>query len=121
LTLLGYCHLAGRNKLIINHLGKLFVTSDAATIIREIEVVHPAAKLLVMASESQESEMGDATNLVLILAGELLKRAEGLLVMGLHPSEVILGYEMAVAKGRKELEGAFLDVFVISSIELADV
>ena len=96
---------AGRNKLIINHLGKLFVTSDAATIIREIEVVHPAAKLLVMASESQESEMGDATNLVLILAGELLKRAETLLVMGLHPSEVILGYEMAVAKGRKELEG----------------
>lgn len=47
----------GRNKLIINHLGKLFVTSDAATIIREIEVVHPAAKLLVMASEAQEQEV----------------------------------------------------------------
>jgi T-complex protein 1 subunit theta len=43
--------------LIINHLGKLFVTSDAATIIREIEVVHPAAKLLVMASEAQEQEV----------------------------------------------------------------
>ncbi|KAJ9095820.1 hypothetical protein QFC19_007435 [Naganishia cerealis] len=94
----------GRNKLIINHLGKLFVTSDAATIIREIEVVHPAAKLLVMASEAQEQEMGDATNLVLILAGELLKKAEHLLVMGLHPSEVVLGYEMAVEKGRQELE-----------------
>lgn len=47
----------GRNKLIINHLGKLFVTSDAATIIREIEVAHPAAKLLVMASTAQESEV----------------------------------------------------------------
>ena len=47
----------GRNKLVINHLGKLFVTSDAATIIREIEVVHPAAKLLVMASQAQESEV----------------------------------------------------------------
>jgi TCP-1/cpn60 chaperonin family len=47
----------GRNKLLINHLGKLFVTSDAATIIREIEVVHPAAKLLVMASQAQESEV----------------------------------------------------------------
>ena len=47
----------GRNKLVINHLGKLFVTSDAATIIREVEVVHPAAKLLVMASEAQESEV----------------------------------------------------------------
>ena len=50
-------HDLGRNKLIVNHLGKLFVTSDAATIIREIEVVHPAAKLLVMASEAQESEV----------------------------------------------------------------
>jgi hypothetical protein len=47
----------GRNKLIINHLGKLFVTSDAATIIRELEVVHPAAKLLVMASQAQEAEV----------------------------------------------------------------
>ncbi len=48
--------VTGRNKLVINHLGKLFVTSDAATIIREIEVVHPAAKLLVMASQAQETE-----------------------------------------------------------------
>ncbi|WWC66268.1 T-complex protein 1, theta subunit [Kwoniella pini CBS 10737] len=94
----------GRNKLIINHLGRLFVTSDAATIIREIEVAHPAAKLLVMASTAQEAEMGDATNLVLIFAGELLKRSEHLLTMGLHPSDVILGYEMALAKGREELE-----------------
>jgi len=50
--------IAGRNKLLINHLGKLFVTSDAATIIREVEVVHPAAKLLVMASQAQEAEVG---------------------------------------------------------------
>ena len=49
--------IAGRNKLLINHLGKLFVTSDAATIIREIEIVHPAAKLLVMASQAQEAEV----------------------------------------------------------------
>ena len=50
----------GRNKLVINHLGRLFVTSDAATIIREIEVVHPAAKLLVMASQAQEVEVSSA-------------------------------------------------------------
>ncbi len=50
-------YATGRNKLIINHLGRLFVTSDAATIIREIEVVHPAAKLLVMASQAQEAEV----------------------------------------------------------------
>ncbi|KAF8504700.1 T-complex protein 1 [Russula emetica] len=94
----------GRNKLVINHLGRLFVTSDAATIIREIEVVHPAAKLLVMASQAQEVEMGDATNTVLILAGELLKKAENLLVMGLHPSEVMKGYELACTKALAELE-----------------
>ncbi|KAI0343577.1 T-complex protein 1, partial [Trametopsis cervina] len=94
----------GRNKLLINHLGKLFVTSDAATIIREVEVVHPAAKLLVMASQAQESEMGDATNAVLIIAGELLKKAEHLLIMGLHPSEVIRGYELACKKALEELE-----------------
>ncbi|KAH8103497.1 T-complex protein 1 [Cristinia sonorae] len=94
----------GRNKLLINHLGKLFVTSDAATIIREIEVVHPAAKLLVMGSQAQESEMGDATNMVIILAGELLKKAEHLLIMGLHPSEIIKGYELACVKGLEELE-----------------
>ncbi|TFK42394.1 chaperonin Cpn60/TCP-1 family [Crucibulum laeve] len=94
----------GRNKLLINHLGRLFVTSDAATIIREIEVVHPAAKLLVMASQAQEAEMGDATNMVLILAGELLKKSENLLIMGLHPSEIIKGYELACAKALSELE-----------------
>ncbi|KAG8817335.1 T-complex protein 1 subunit theta, partial [Serendipita sp. 401] len=94
----------GRNKLVINHLGNLFVTSDAATIIREIEVVHPAAKLLVMASQSQEAEMGDATNLVIILAGELLKKAENLIIMGLHPNDVLQGYELACAKALAELE-----------------
>ncbi|KAI3610523.1 t-complex protein 1 [Moniliophthora roreri] len=113
----GYKHLQGleeavlrniqavrRNKLVINHLGRLFVTSDAATIIREVEVVHPAAKLLVMASQAQEAEMGDATNMVIILAGELLKKSEQLLIMGLHPSEIIKGYELACTKALAELE-----------------
>lgn len=55
----------GRNKIVINHLQKMILTNDAATILRELEVVHPAAKLLVMASQQQEAEMGDATNLSL--------------------------------------------------------
>ncbi|ORY69264.1 hypothetical protein BCR35DRAFT_326399, partial [Leucosporidium creatinivorum] len=94
----------GRNKMVINHLEKLFVTSDAATIIRELEVVHPAGKVLVMASQQQEHEMGDRTNLVMILAGELLRKAEYLLTMGLHPSEVVLGYELARDRAVEELE-----------------
>ncbi|KAI8833726.1 chaperonin Cpn60/TCP-1 family [Chytridium lagenaria] len=88
----------GRNKMVINHLEKLFVTSDAATIIRELEVVHPAAKLLVLASQQQEAEMGDQTNFVVVFAGELLQQAEYLLKMGLHPSEVVDGFDLASKK-----------------------
>ncbi|KAJ3271254.1 T-complex protein 1 subunit theta [Terramyces sp. JEL0728] len=88
----------GRNKMVINHLEKLFVTSDAATIMRELEVVHPAAKLLVMASQQQEAEMGDSTNFVVVFAGQLLQEAEYLLRMGLHAAEVIEGYRFALKK-----------------------
>jgi len=55
---------AGMNKMVINHLDKLIVTSDASTIISELEVEHPAAKLLALAAKAQEQEIGDATNLV---------------------------------------------------------
>jgi T-complex protein 1 subunit theta len=54
----------GMNKLVVNHLEKIFVTSDCATILKELEVQHPAAKMLVMASETQEAEFGDNTNFV---------------------------------------------------------
>ena len=74
----------GMNKMVINHLEKLFITNDSATIVQELEVQHPAAKLLVMASKMQESEVGDGTNLVVVLAGELLVLAEELLNNGLH-------------------------------------
>lgn len=94
----------GRNKMVINHLDRIFVTSDAATIIRESEVVHPAAKLLVFASQQQEADMGDGTNLVIILAGELLRQAEGLIALGLHPTEIVQGYELARDHALQELE-----------------
>lgn len=86
------------NKMVINHLEKQFVTSDAATIIRELDVEHPAAKLMILASEMQDSEVGDGTNFVLILAGALLENAEELLRMGVTPTEVAEGYEQALQK-----------------------
>ena len=82
----------------------MILTNDAATILRELEVVHPAAKLLVMASQQQEAEMGDATNLVIVLAGELLKKAEDLLRMGLKTSEIVAGYERAQKVALQALE-----------------
>lgn len=69
----------GMHKMVVNHLEKLFVTSDAATIIQELDVEHPAAKLIVMASKMQEAEVGDGTNFVVIFCGALLEGAEELL------------------------------------------
>merc|ERR1712048_300507 len=85
----------GMNKIIVNHIEKLFVTNDAATIIREMEVQHPAAKMIVLASMQQEEEAGDGTNFVLLFAGALLKHAEKLLRNGLALTDVQKGYEMA--------------------------
>ncbi|KAL4941836.1 hypothetical protein BDV06DRAFT_173253 [Aspergillus oleicola] len=99
----------GRNKIVINHLQKMILTSDAATILRELDVVHPAAKLLVMASQQQDAEMGDGTNLVIVLAGELLKKAEELLRLGLKTSDITLGYEKAQNFALKVLEDLEVD------------
>lgn len=88
----------GMNKMIINHIEKLIVTSDAATIIKELEVEHPAAKLMVLASEMQEAEVGDGTNFVIIFAGALLEAAEDLLRLGITTSEIVEGYETALEK-----------------------
>ncbi|KAG9689938.1 T-complex protein 1, partial [Aureobasidium melanogenum] len=87
----------------------MILTSDAATILRELEVVHPAAKLLVMASQQQEAEMGDATNMVIVLAGELLKKAEELLRMGLKTSDIVVGYERAGQEALRVLEELEVD------------
>lgn len=102
----------GLCKMVINHLNKLFVTHDAATILRELEVEHPAAKLLVQASKAMQEEVGDGTNLVVTLSGELLSQAESLVRMGLHPSEIIEGYKKA---GNKALE--VLDTLVARTVD----
>lgn len=86
----------GMNKLVVNHLEKIIVSSDCATILKELEVQHPAANILVLAAKMQESEYGDNTNFVLSFAGELLKLAESLLRSGLHTSEVVSGYQKAL-------------------------
>ena len=108
--------------MIINHIDKLFVTSDAATILRELEVEHPAAKMLVFASHQQEKvrltyffkcslyqlplfnaidgtqECGDGTNAVVIFVGALLENAAELIKMGLSVVEIADGYQIACKK-----------------------
>ena len=102
----------GMKKMVINHLDKIFVTSDAATVMSELEVQHPAAKMIVMASKMQEQECGDMTNFVITLAGELMNQAESLIKMGLKASQVhiviqiVEGYEKATNKALEIIESA---------------
>ncbi|CAH8461902.1 unnamed protein product [Dicrocoelium dendriticum] len=102
---------AGQNKIIINHIGRQFVTNDAATILKELEVAHPAAKIMVMASQQQEQEAGDGTNFVFQLSGALLEQARDLIRMGLSVTQVTEGYEIA---RNKALE--ILDDLVVGSV-----
>ncbi|AOA63984.1 Cytosolic chaperonin Cct ring complex subunit theta [Komagataella phaffii CBS 7435] len=105
-TSIGPC---GKNKIIVNHLQKIIITNDAATMLRELDVVHPAVKVLVMASDQQEREMGDNSNYVLVFAGELLSLAEKLVILGLTPTEIIQGYTLANKFALKELESLVVD------------
>ncbi|KAF1759769.1 hypothetical protein GCK72_016236 [Caenorhabditis remanei] len=88
----------GMNKMVINHIEKLFVTNDAATILKELEIQHPAARIIIMATEMQEKQIGDNTNTVVILAAALLEHASNLINMGMTPQEVAAGYEQAAEK-----------------------
>jgi T-complex protein 1 subunit theta len=108
----------GMNKIVINHLDKIFVTSDAATIIREVEVNHPAARMVAMAAKMQESEAGDGTNFVISFAGELMAQAEALIKMGLHPSEILIGYEKGAKKALELIET--LSCYTVESIKDRD-
>ncbi|ODV92365.1 hypothetical protein CANCADRAFT_85804 [Tortispora caseinolytica NRRL Y-17796] len=106
----------GRSKLVVNRIGKVFLSSDAATIVGELEVVHPAAKLLVMASLQQEAEFGDATNLVIVFAGELLSQALKLINLGIHPAEIAKGYEVACSKVSALLESPAFTSYTLENI-----
>lgn len=74
----------------------MFITNDSSTILKEIEVHHPASKLIVLAAKMQKEDFGDNTNYVITLAGELLTQAELLIKNGLHPSNIISGFQMAL-------------------------
>jgi len=94
----------GMNKIVINRIEKIFVTSDAATIINELEVQHPAAKVLTLAAAMQEKEIGDGSNFVIAFAGELLKKAKELIHMGVHTSDIIKGFTSAGKKAQELIQ-----------------
>jgi thermosome len=95
----------GMDKMLVDSLGDVTVTNDGATILDEVEVQHPAAKMMVEVAKAQDDEVGDGTTTVVVLAGELLKRAEELMAKNIHPATIISGYSKALDTALKALEG----------------
>jgi len=93
----------GMDKMIVDSLGDVIVTNDGVTILREMQIEHPAAKMVVEVAKTQEDAVGDGTTTAVILAGELLKRAEDLLDQEIHPTVLAKGYRMAEVETQKIL------------------
>ncbi|MFP3312034.1 MAG: thermosome subunit alpha [Acidilobus sp.] len=102
----------GLDKMLIDSFGDVTVTNDGATIVKEMEVQHPAAKLLVEIAKAQDAEVGDGTTSVVVLAGALLEKAEALLEQNIHPSIIIEGYTKAMNKALEILDKIVVPVDV---------
>ena len=94
----------GMDKMLVDSLGDVTITNDGATILKEIDVQHPAAKMLVEISKSTDNEVGDGTTSAVILAGSLLENAEFLLDQNVHPTIIVDGYRKAAKKAKQFLE-----------------
>jgi len=93
----------GMDKMLIDGLGDITITNDGAAILDEIDVQHPAAKMMVEVAKTQDDMVGDGTTTAVILAGELLRRAEELLTQNIHPTVIVKGYQKAVEKAVEAL------------------
>ncbi len=94
----------GMDKMLVDQFGDVVITNDGATILKEIDVQHPAAKMMVEVAKTQDSEVGDGTTTSVILAGELLKRAEKLLAQKIHPTVITEGFRKAADKAVEILD-----------------
>jgi thermosome len=100
----------GMDKMLVDSLGDVTITNDGATILDEMDVQHPAAKMLVEIAKAQDEEVGDGTTTVVVLAGELLKKAEELMAKNIHPTVITDGYGKALEFCQKELEKLSLPI-----------
>jgi thermosome len=94
----------GMDKMLIDSLGDITITNDGAAILDEIDVEHPAAKMMVEVAKTQDDMVGDGTTTAVILAGELLRKAEELLDQNIHPTVIVGGYRKAVQKAVEALD-----------------
>ena len=93
----------GMDKMLVSDLGDIVITNDGATILEEMNVDHPAAKLMVEIAKTQDKEVGDGTTTSVVLAGNLFKKAGDLLDQNIHPTVIIKGYELASRKAEDVL------------------
>src|SRR4030042_263294 len=94
----------GMDKMLVDSAGGIIVTNDGVTILQEMEVEHPAAKMMVEIAKTQEEEVGDGTTTAVMLAGKLLENAELLLDKKIHPTVITKGYRMAAEKPQEILK-----------------
>jgi thermosome len=94
----------GMDKMLVDGFGDVTITNDGATILDEMEVQHPAAKMMVEVAKTQDDEVGDGTTTSVVVAGELLKKAEELIDQGIHPTVIVDGYRQASNRALKVLE-----------------
>lgn len=90
--------------MLVDDIGDVTITNDGATILKQLEVQHPAAKVLVELSQIQDREVGDGTTSVVILAAELLKRANDLVKNKIHPTSIMAGYRLALRESVKFIQ-----------------
>src|SRR4030067_927348 len=94
----------GMDKMLVDSLGDIVITNDGATILKEMDIEHPAAKMIVEVAKTQDDEVGDGTTTAAVLAGEFLKNAEELLEQNVHPTVIANGYRLAAAKTQEILK-----------------
>ncbi|ALM74553.1 thermosome subunit beta [Thermococcus barophilus] len=93
----------GMDKMLVDSLGDIVITNDGATILDKIDLQHPAAKMMVEVAKTQDEEAGDGTTTAVVIAGELLRKAEELIDQNIHPSIIVKGYTLAVEKAQEIL------------------
>ena len=100
----------GMDKMLVDTMGDVVITNDGVTILKEMDIEHPAAKMMVEIAKTQDQEVGDGTTTAVVLAGELLKQAEELLEQEIHPTVIAAGYRAAADKSMEILKGLAVEV-----------
>ncbi|RLG91880.1 thermosome subunit [Candidatus Bathyarchaeota archaeon] len=111
----------GMDKMLVNSFGDVSITNDGATIMKELDVQHPAAKMLVEVAKTQDAEVGDGTTTAVVLAGALLDKAEKLLDQNVHPTMIIDGFKKAAEKAHEILEKIAVPVSLEDEQRLKEV